>query len=263
MSQKNPISKAMDLDITGSSTFGRDPKVLANRTFNMIEADGWLTEYGGYTKIVELLTDGKGRGIFSSTPGGFMVAVVNENVYVIRKSYFLTNNQLIYDVKLIGQIASYSGDVFIDENNVSQIGICDKTKIYVYDYNLNTFTVAVLPEGVLPGYLTYQNGRFATVDYNQAAWLLSAPGDALNWFPDNPMLAKIDTKPEVGRAIVRFPGRGNLIAVLGKTVLELWTDVGAALFPYQRSSSTNGDYGIANAAKIGRASWRERVCAYV
>lgn len=250
MKQKNPISESIELDMTGSSTFGRSPKVLASRTFNMIEADGWLTEYGGYKKIIELLSGGKGRGIFSSIPGNFMVAVVNENIYIIRKSYTLVDNQPLYDIKLIGAIFTSSGDVFIDENNVSQIGICDKTRIYVYDYNANTFSIAVLPEGFLPGYLTYQNGRFATVDYNAATWLLSAPGNALNWFPDEPMLGKIDTKPEVGRAIVRFPGRGNLIGILGKTVLEFWTDVGGAIFPYQKSSSTNGDYGIVNAATL-------------
>ena len=57
-------------------------------------------------------------------------------------------------------------------------------------------------------------------------------------------------KPDRTVAAVRFPGRGNLLLVFGETVTEQWIDVGNPLFPYQRSQSSNMDFGCLNAATI-------------
>jgi hypothetical protein len=78
-------------------------------------------------------------------------------------------------------------------------------------------------------------------------------GDGLNWFwgPNGEAISgAIQTKPDFAQAAVRFPGHGNLLLVMGKTVTELWTDVGNAQFPYQRSSTINFDYGCVNPATI-------------
>jgi hypothetical protein len=63
----------------------------------------------------------------------------------------------------------------------------------------------------------------------------------------------IQTKPDKAVACIRFPGRGNLLLVFGSTIAEHWYDVGAALFPYQRSQSTNLDYGCLNPATIAES----------
>jgi hypothetical protein len=72
-----------------------------------------------------------------------------------------------------------------------------------------------------------------------------------NGFPAAPAnVGTFQTKPDTVMACVRVPGRGNQLFVFGKTVTESWTDVGYQLFPYQRSSSFNIDYGCLNAATI-------------
>jgi hypothetical protein len=75
----------------------------------------------------------------------------------------------------------------------------------------------------------------------------------LNWLwgpSGEPVNAAIQTKPDLGMAALRVPGRGNLLYVMGKTVTELWTDIAAATFPYQRSFSVNMDYGLLSSATL-------------
>ena len=47
-----------------------------------------------------------------------------------------------------------------------------------------------------------------------------------------------------------MPGGGNNLLVFGTAVAESWQDVGAALFPYQRNSTFNIDYGCLNPSSI-------------
>jgi hypothetical protein len=254
MKTYSPIAQEMPLDIVGSSTFGRDPKILASRTFNMIIADDWFVDYGGYQKILTLAAGTTGRGIFSSVRGNRLIAVAANTVYSI--SVFVTSSNervKVYKVTSVGTINSFFGDVFMDENNSNQIAICDQHHLYIYNYVTNTFQQAVLPTGVSPGYVTYQNGRFIVPDTTSASWYLSQVGDGLNWFwgaSGEPVFAAIQTKPDFAKVTLRFPGRGNLLFVMGQTITELWTDVGAALFPYQRSTTLNFDYGCLNPATI-------------
>ena len=48
-----------------------------------------LVDYAGYKNIFDtpLVVNGKGRGIYTSTNGGFMVAVIGSEIYTIE-----TNN---------------------------------------------------------------------------------------------------------------------------------------------------------------------------
>jgi hypothetical protein len=70
-------------------------------------------------------------------------------------------------------------------------------------------------------------------------------------FPDDAAhIGLLQTKPDSTKAVVRVPSRGNMIFVFGATVMEPWFDVGYQLFPYQRNSSYNGDYGTLNAKTI-------------
>jgi hypothetical protein len=243
------------IDVVGSSTFGLNPKILSGRTFNMIISDDWLVNYSGYRKeiIPTGQEKGQGRGIFPSIKSGALISVINNFVYSI--TIFSTNlsGKKKYSVKKIGEIETVSGDVFISENNIGQIAISDQSKLYIYNYLTDVFQEAILPDGVVPGNVTYQNGRFIVPDTKSAFWLLSAPGDGLNWFSGasgEPVRGAIQTKPDYAKVTIRFPGAGNLLLVMGENVSELWTDVGAALFPYQKNTSLNFDYGCVNAATV-------------
>jgi hypothetical protein len=253
MKTASPVTNNMPLDIVGSSTYGRDPKILSSRTFNMIIADSWLVDFAGYKYILSLATSRNGRGIFTSIPGNRVIAVVGNAVFSIEIFAVSQSLEKFYQVSNPGFIDSFSGDVFIEENNTNQIAICDQHNIYIYNYVKLTFQQAILPEGFIPGFVTYQNGRFIAPDTNSSVWGLSQVGDGLNWFwgaSGEPVLGAIQTKPDLAQAAIRVPGRGNLLFVMGKTVTELWTDVGSPTFPYQRSTTMNVDYGCASPATI-------------
>jgi len=241
------------VDVAGSSTFGRDPKIQASRTFNMLLADGWLVDTYGYTNVLTLSQDFKGRGLFASTRGDFLVAVVGDSVVRLTPLIQMGNPLTTFASNPIGTIGSFSGDVFIAENNTNQVAFCDLSALYVYDYVADTFQIAVLPPGVIPGYVTYQNGFFIIVDRITANWYLSAPGDGLSWLwgaSGTPVSGSIQTKGDLATAVIRVAGRGNLLFVMGRTVTEQWTGVPSTLFPYQRSTSTNIDYGCVNPATL-------------
>ena len=78
-----PGVKEFPLNVNGSSTFGRYPKISIEKTYNMFESDGWLVCLGGYEKVLQLLPKGEGRGAFQSIRGNFTIAVINSIVYKI------------------------------------------------------------------------------------------------------------------------------------------------------------------------------------
>lgn len=253
MKQNTPTVKNIPLDIVGSSTFGRDPKILASRTFNMITADNWFIDYGGYENVSSVNPDGTGRGIFTSVRANKLIVVMGNSVYSVSVYNIEENNKRQYSIQFVGQIDTFYGDVFLDENNANQIAICDQNAIYIYNYVLSTFIKATLPLGFIPGYVTFQDGFFIAPDRNSSLWILSAANDGLNWFwgaAGAPVEGSIQTKPDLGVAALRVPGRGNLLYVFGQTVTEPWTDIGAPIFPYQKSSSINFDYGLVNSATL-------------
>ncbi len=209
----------------------------------MIISDNFLVPYAGYKKVVSISEVQIGRGIFSSTRFQKMIAVIGSNVYVISSNLSYVH---------VGTMLTSEGDVFITENNDYQIGLCDKSHIYVYDWSALTFSTLSLD--FQPGYIEYQDSRFIAPNINTASntatWRLSDSTDNTSFPNDAQHVGEIQTKADFAVACVRPPGRGNLLLVFGTTVTEVWYDVGASLFPYQRSSSVNLDYGCANPATI-------------
>lgn len=244
------------LDIVGSSTFGLNPKIISSRTFNMLISDEWMVNYAGYRKeiIPNDQQKGEGRAIFTSIKSNSIIVVIDDSVYSITLfNVSPVSGKRKYSIRKIGKLDTVDGDVFIDENNVGQIAISDQTKLYIYNYITNVFVTATLPPGVVPGNVTYQNGRFIIPDIKSDSWYLSKVGDGLSWFWGNsgePVGGKIQSKPDSSKVTIRFPGRGNLLLVMGENVSELWTDVGGSLFPYQKNTSINFDYGCVSAATV-------------
>lgn len=256
MKPNSPTQKPMPLEIVGSNKFGRYPKISAEQTFNMIISDGYLVPYAGYKNVLTINNKGTGRGIYASTRAKRLILVIDNNVYSVNAttSYNKVGTPTTFYVQiLVGRIGTFSGDVFIDENNTNQIAICDKQHLYIYNHVTGDFSRAVLPPGVFPSYVTYQNGCFIITNSANNTWFLSSLGDGTNWFPNDGEASSgaIQTKPDLASAVLRVPGRGNLLFVQGTVVTELWSNVATQqLFPYQRNSSINIDYGIVNQATL-------------
>lgn len=256
------------LVIAGGNSFGRYNKISDSQTWNMIVSDGALVDYAGYQNVFTspLVDNAEGRGIYTSTNGGIMVAVIGSAVYSISDTLIAS---------FVGEIQTSIGDVFISENNANQIAIADESFLYVYNYLTapsgpllqSEYTPAMPPWNTLPvhpgrfyvpfvspGYVTYQQGRLIVADIAGQRWDLSGVNNATQWDIDDTNNAAyqgtINLKPDKIQAAVAFPGAGNTIALFGHTVMELWQLVNNAVFPYQVSTTYNVDYGCLNASSI-------------
>lgn len=239
MRGRSPTFTQVPLDIVGSTKFGRYPKISKEETFNMIISDGFLVPYAGHLQVGRISDQAQGRAIYTSVRYKHMILVIGNGVYTVSSNLSVTR---------IAEIATFEGDVYIDENNTNQVAICDRQNIYIYNYITGVFSTASLD--FTPGYITYQNGRFLAAALDTATWRLSDVGNGLSWPNDSFHVGLLQTKPDTVTAVQRFPSRGNLLYVMGSTVTEPWQDVGAQLFPYQRNSSVNVDYGCLNPATI-------------
>lgn len=247
------------LNVVGSSTFGIYPKISLEKTYNMYISDGWMVDYLGYKSIANL--GDRGRALFTSNILNRMIAVVDENVYQINIIFNPKSmNPYQFSPIKVGTLLTFDSDVFIAENNAGQIAISDGAAIYIYNPNaaipFQTFDSVALK--FIPGYITFHDTYFivaATQDtfYMPPAnntWRLSDQNDGTSWPADASHVGTLETKPDKTTAVLRFPSRGNMIFVMGENVTESWFDVGYTLFPYQRNTGSNIDYGCVNPATI-------------
>ncbi len=229
----------VEVDIVGGSTFGRYNKISLSKTYNMFVSDNWLVNYAGYQKVLNLIDNGSGRGIFNSIRGGFMLVVVSSTVFRLDHSL----NQIF-----VGQLDSTQGDVSIDENLASQICIVDGESAYIYNYVDHLLTKQTLTfdsQVIFPNYVCYHNSFFLIGSSPQSV-------KSSNWYAfefDTPDTIKynsdfqLQTKPDFALMVKRLPGRGNNVLVLGSTVAEVWTQVGGSE-NYRRVQSFNIDNGV-------------------
>ena len=225
----------------GGTKFGRYPKISNEQTYNMIISDGWMVPFAGYKNVITINPKGQGRSIYASTKEDIMLAVINSVLYRISPG--------LVAVPAIGSLLTSAGSpCFIAENNVGVALISDGDDLYSYTFATNTLSVLTTPI-IEPGYITFQNGRFVVPDMSTNLWYISGVGNTTFQIASQ-FQGALQTKPDTCQACIRFPGRGNLLLVMGNVVTEQWQDVGAQLFPYQRSQSTNIDYGCVNPASI-------------
>lgn len=249
------------VNIVGSSTFGRYPKISVEKTYNMFMSDKFMVPYAGYqiAILAENFNNGQhGRGIFTSTKFDRLVVVIGSNVYLVNIDYSQEFERPIFSqVILIGTLQTQTGVVYIAENNKPQIGISDGTAFYIYDPTL-TPSFQTVPLEFTPGYLTFHDTYFILAASNDTfytppannTWRISAGDDGTIWNNDATSIGLLQTKPDNTQAVVRFPSKGNMIFVMGSIVTEAWFNTGAQLFPYQRTNQFNIDYGCLQPATV-------------
>lgn len=250
-----PVNKStpVPINIVGSSTFGRYPKISLEKTLNMFISDGWLINYAGFQKISEILASGEGRGLFHSVRGNFMLAVIDSSLYKISTNLA---------PQFIGNIDTSFGEVSIDENLSQQILIVDGQDAWLYNYAVNSLTKQTLTHIgnlITPGYVCYHNTFFliasSPISINPQNWY------AFERASDSTLSLNtqfsLQTKPDSAIAVKRLPGRGNNVIVFGSTVAEIWTQVGGAE-NYRRVQSFNIDNGCVSVSTI--AANEEIVC---
>lgn len=245
--------KPFPLNVVGSSTFGRYPKISIEKTYNMFMSDNFMVPYSGYNIAINsnrLLNGKSGRGIHTSIKLQRLVSVIDSNVFLININFQQNRTQqFTSQAILIGTLLTNTGVVYIKENNKPQITISDGVAIYVYDPTL-TPNFQIAPIDFIPGYITFHDTYILATAQNTNEWRLSGNNNSLSFPNDAQHVGEIQTKPDNIQAVVRFPSRGNMIFVMGETVTESWFDTGAQLFPYQRNNQFNIDYGCLNPATV-------------
>ena len=250
MAAPNKIQKTepIPLALVGGNKFGRYNKISTEQTWNFIVSDDWLVPYAGYKNVVTLNPSSQGRGLYASTVGNIMIVVIGSEVYSLGTS--------LVPGSPVGDLETASGDVYIAENNNFEICLTDGAKVYVYDYKNNIFksngTIGgvTFPDGFDPGFVSFHNGRFIVACPNTQTWWLSQLNDGTMFKTDAQSQGTIQTKPCNIQAVVPVPGQGNNVLVFGTNVAESWQDVALALFPYQKASTFNIDYGCLNPASL-------------
>jgi hypothetical protein len=241
------------LDIVGGTSFDRYRKQSIESTFNMIISDNALVPYAGYKAVLELLPGASNaREIYRSIAFKHLFVVIEDSLFIVGQDI---------GKQRIGFLKTSGGPVYMAENNLGQVAIVDGLTVYIYDYKKSTYTVfdetddKILP--FKPVYIDFQDTYFIVADGNTNAWYLSTITEAGTISFVNPLRAgAIETKPDISVAAVAFERQ---LFVFGSTTTEIWHDVGAQLFPYQRDNSISIDYGCLNAQTIamgfGRLVW--------
>jgi len=243
------------LDIVGGTSFDRYKKQSIEATYNMIISDGALVPYAGYKPALEILPGAEdARELYRSIAFRHLIAVIDDSVFIIGQGL---------GKQRIGFLKTSTGPVYITENNNNQIAIVDGVTVYIYDYKNSTFKAfdesqtdpQVVP--FKPIYIDFQDTYFIVADGNSNQWFLSNFTDDGDIRFINPLRSgAIETKPDISVAAVAFERQ---LFVFGKTTTEIWHDVGAQIFPYQRDNSISIDYGCLNAQTIamgfGRLVW--------
>lgn len=264
MVARGPNNKSIQLNIVDSSRFGRYPKIDNSHTYNLFISDSALVDYPGYQIGIPAsnFNDAtEGRALFYSSLLNRIVGVFDNNVYLINLDYDQQSESISsFSVSRIGQLESFNGIVYISENNKPQILFSDGLNLYLYD---TTATPAFqkITVDFTPGYITFHDTYFiaaATNDQSSGStqnntWRLSLQNDGSTWPSIQAGVSYvgiIETKPDVTQAVLRFPSKGSEIFVMGKTVTEAWFDTGTQIFPYQRTSYMNIDYGCVSPATV-------------
>ena len=225
--------RTIPLDIVGSSKFSRYEKISRESTYNMIISDGSLVPAPGYRKITDIAPAGSiGRANYTSTKYGHNIVVINDGVYSI------TSN---FSAALIGRLDTFSGDVFISENNANQIVFTQNTNfIYIFDFEANTFERVNV--GFQVGRITFIDGYIVAPHLETSEWRLSELNNA-GIFPfDSQHVGELETAPDT---VIACETLERQLYVFGRNITEVWLDIptGSNLFPFQRQNSLSIEYG--------------------
>jgi len=137
-----------------------------------------------------------------------------------------------------GTLLQSAGNISIAENP-TQLAICDGSTVYIFTYSSNAFAQVTDVDLPSAGTITYLDGYFIINKKSTGSFYISAINDGTSW-------AALDfaTAESGSDNLVRvFAAIGQLF-LLGEKTTELWTNTGAAAFPFQKVSGGKLDVGI-------------------
>ncbi len=257
------MKQQIPLKLVGGCHYGKYNRMSTEQTINLMISDNGLVPYAGYRRIHTISDEIEGRKCFVTTAS-------NDFIFVSGSQLYYMNESISAPAAVVNGLLNTSiGAVFMAEDNLGNVVITDYNNVYVYDAYNQTMKASPLfsPAEIAghysfglfsPGMIMFQNGRFVVCAAGTNKYVMTEVGSdpaaaGLASWPagvnEAYFVGQISTKPDFIQGILPFPGKGNLMIAIGYNVTEFYTDVGT-LFPYQRSSSFNLDYGAVNAECI-------------
>lgn len=191
----------------------------------------------GQTVLAQPIT-GEVRSLHVAEGGAVLFAVIGGSFYSFDASYAPT---------LLGSLRSTTGPVSITDNGQAAY-FCDATSRYSYTYSTNTFAVVDVTDGGFTG-----GGAADILDgfiiYNQP--------DSQNWGATS-LNSVVSPQLSVGKKdgssdnLVTLIVNNREVFLLGQYTTEVWVDVGAFPFPFQRVPGTSGQHGCAAKNSVSR-----------
>lgn len=173
------------------------------------------------------------RGLISNPAGTQLAMVIGDTVYSIASDGVRTS---------IGSLMTRRGTVGM-KLGINQFVIVDGSNGYTYDMRTGVFEQITDPGW--RGSYTVENpsGYFSFIDPNTQEWYISSLDDARTFDPLQYEVARLNPDKLVGQATL---GGQNLI-LFGETSAEVWQNVGAADFPFQRNNGAFIEVGLLGA----------------
>ena len=134
---------------------------------------------------------------------------------------------------LRGNLLTSSGNLTAAENGF-QLAICDGTDLYILTYATNVLVRVVNPNLPSAFSVVFIDGYFiVNRSLNSGIFQISAPYDGLSWAALD--FATAESSPD---SLIRVLNVFGQLWLFGDTSTEIWSNTGAAAFPFQRLNSS-------------------------
>jgi Phage stabilisation protein len=216
----------MKIGLVGGSYVERSLPVNAQRTVNLFpisSPDGKEVSalYGTPGMRLFCSTGSSAvRGMFYSTKGRFF-AVSGGQLYEISSSGAVTAR---------GSLSSSDGIVSFAENT-TQLAICDGNDVYIFTYATNVLAVVGSKPWADAGVVAFIDGYFVVNEVGTQKFYISALQNGTSWNALD--FASTEGNPD---NLISIANSNGQLWLFGDITTELWTNTGAAGFPFQRIS---------------------------
>ncbi len=129
----------------------------------------------------------------------------------------------------LGTLTSGSSIVSMDENGI-QLGICDGSSVWMFTYATNAFALVVSNIPV-SGTINFIDGYFVVTKVGTSEFYISASYDGTTWASLD--FASKESSPDFLSTTVNAFGQ---LVLMGTETMEIWSNTGNNLFPFQRIS---------------------------
>jgi hypothetical protein len=150
-------------------------------------------------------------------------------------------------LNIVSATVNFGGASYTNGDTLTLVNGNNSGQVKVTGESAGVITSVGLTSNTGSGYIT---GVYSTIGGTGSGAKISVVADD-NCFPYvSACIGSFQTKPDNVVACVRMPSKNGQLLVMGSTVTEIYTDLGLQIFPYQRSSGYNIDYGCVNPATI-------------